>query len=184
VLTYEPQWHSDVNSIYENVTADEIYPYDFLVENVPEEKKRDVDYVLGLMDWEKNIDPDYRKHFFRPPVKCPGADERHGEKWISYGNDYISAKELTLQPGQTVTVTDAAPYGCILIQGHGVFGAFEAEAACMLRFGQLSGDEYFVSAQGAKEGVRITNRSPWEPMVMLKHFGPKNPEMPPAPEQN
>ena len=24
VLTYEPQWNSDVNSVYENVTADEV----------------------------------------------------------------------------------------------------------------------------------------------------------------
>jgi len=181
VLTYEPQWHSDVNSVYENVTANEIYPYEFLVENVPEDKKRDLEYILDLMDWEKNIDPDYRKHYFRPPVDCPGGDERHLEKWIAYGNDYVSAKELTVQPGQTVTVRDAAAYGCILIQGHGTFGPFQAEAACMLRFGQLSGDEYFVSAQAAKEGVTIANRSPWEPMVILKHFGPKNPEMPPAP---
>jgi hypothetical protein len=52
-LTYEPQWSSDVNSVYENITSNEVYPYEFPVENCPVKKKRDIDYVLSLMDWEK-----------------------------------------------------------------------------------------------------------------------------------
>ncbi len=178
VLTYEPQWNSDVNSVYENVTSGEIYPYEFLAENCPEDKKRNVDYILSLMDWEKNVDPHYKKHYFRPPILCPHSDERHTEKWIAYGNDYIGAKELTIMPGQTVVVKDPATYGCILIQGHGKLGVYDAEAAIMLRFGQLSADEYFVSEATAKEGVTITNHSRWEPMVILKHFGPNHPDMP------
>jgi hypothetical protein len=42
----------------------------------------------------------------------------------------------------------------------------------MLRFGQLSAGEYFVSEAAARRGVTIVNRSKWEPLVMLKHFGP------------
>lgn len=179
-LTYEPQWNSDVNSVYENITAGEVYPYEFLVENCPEDRKRDVDYVLGLMDWEKNIDPNYRKKYFRPPVVCRHSDEKHVEKWISYANDYIGAKELAVMPGQTVTVKDEAAYGCVIIQGHGRFGAYDAETAVMLRYGQMSADEYFVSEAAAREGVSITNKSLWEPMVMLKHFGPNHPDMPKA----
>lgn len=177
-LTYEPQWNSDVNSVYENITAGEVYQYDFLVENCPKDKKYDIDYVISLMDWEKNIDPNYRKHYFRPPVVCSHSDERHIEKWISYANDYIGAKELTVMPGQTVTVKDGAAFGCILLQGHGRLGVYAVEAATMLRFGQMSGDEYFVSEQAAKKGVTIVNESTWEPLVMLKHFGPNHPDMP------
>jgi len=180
VLTYEPQWNSDVNSVYENITAGEVYAYEFLVENCPEDKKRDVDYILNLMDWEKNVDPHYKKKYFRPPIVCPHSDERCTEKWIAYANDYIAAKELTVMPGQTVVVKDAAAYGCIIIQGHGKFGVYDAEAAIMLRFGQLSADEYFVSETAAKEGVTIANHSRWEPMVILKHFGPNHPDMPRA----
>jgi len=178
VLTYEPQWNSDVNSVYENITANEIYPYEFLVENCPEDKKRDVDYVISLMDWEKNIDPHYKKTFFRPPVTCEHSNEQFTEKWISYGNDYVGAKELSIQPGQTVTIKDPVAYGCIMIQGHGKFGEYDAEAAIMLRYGQTSADEYFVSEKAAKEGITITNKSQHEPMVILKHFGPNHPEMP------
>ena len=178
VLTYEPQWNSDVNSVYENITANEIYPYDFLVENCPEDKKRDIDYVISLMDWEKNIDPHYKKTFFRPPITCEHSNEQFTEKWIAYANDYVGAKELTIQPGQTVTIKDPVAYGCIMIQGHGKFGEFDAEAAIMLRYGQTSADEYFVSEKAAKEGITITNNSRHEPMVILKHFGPNHPDMP------
>lgn len=177
-LTYEPQWNSDVNSVYENITSGEVYPYEFLVENCPEDKKRNIDYVLELMDWEKNTDPNYRKHYYRPPVVCKHSDDRHVEKWISYANDYIGAKELTVMPGQSVTVKDEAAYGCILVQGHGKFGVYAAEAAGMLRYGQMSADEYFVSEQAARRGVTVVNESKWEPLVMLKHFANNHPDMP------
>jgi hypothetical protein len=179
VLTYEPQWNSDVNSVYENITANEVYPREFLVENVPAERKNDVDYVLSLMDWEKNVDPHYKQHYYRPPVVA-SADDRHVENWVSYANPYVGAKELTVYPGQTVVVQDQAAYGCILVQGHGKVGAYDAEAAIMLRYGQLSADEYFVSEAAARQGVTIANHSQWEPLVMLKHFGPNHPGMPQA----
>lgn len=177
-LTYEPQWNSDVNSVYENIASGEVYDYDFLVENCPEDKKRNLEYVMGLLDWEKNVDPHYRKHYFRPPVMCPHSDGRYAEKWVAYANDYIAAKELTVQPGQKVVVSDGAAYGCIIIQGHGKFGAYDAEASVMLRFGQPSNDEFFVSEAAAKQGVVIENHSHFQPMVILKHFGPNHPDMP------
>ncbi len=170
-LTYEPQWNSDVNSVFENVVAGEVYPYEFLVENCPADRKHDVDYVMSLMDWEKNVDPHYRKHYFRPPLLA-GGDEHHVEKWVIYATGYIAAKELTLFPGQSATVKDVAAHGCIIVQGHGTFGRWDAEAACMLRFGQSSADEYFVSEPAAREGVKVSNRSTTEPLVILKHFGP------------
>ncbi len=177
-LTYEPQWNSDVNSVYENITSDEVYPYDFLVENCPPDKKLDVDYVISLMDWEKNVDPHYKRHNYRKPIVCLHSDVMHTEKWVIYANDYIAAKELTIMPKQTVTVKDGAAYGCIIVQGHGKFGVYNVEASVMLRFGQASNDEYFVSEDAAKNGIVITNESQFQPMVVLKHFGPNHPDMP------
>ncbi|MBQ7725570.1 MAG: hypothetical protein IJT66_00315 [Clostridia bacterium] len=168
-LTYEPQWNADVNSVFENIVGNEIYPYDFLVENCPPDKSRDLDYVIGLLDWEKNVDPDYRKHFFRPPVVCT-EDENHSEKWVVYGNPYIAAKELTVYPGKTAVIRDDTPYGCILTQGHGTLNGLHAETAVMLRFGQESADEFFVSFNAAHNGLAVKNESPCEPLVMLKHF--------------
>ncbi len=168
-LTYEPQWNADVNSVYENVVKNEIYPYDMLVENCPEDKQQDLDYVISLMDWEKNVDPDYREHYFRPPVVC-GENEAYVEKWIVYGNPYIAAKELTVNPGCEVVIKDETPYGCILTQGHGTINGIQAETATMLRLGQESDDEFFISYDAASTGVVIKNMSKHEPLVMLKHF--------------
>jgi len=178
VLTYEPQWNSDVNSVYENIAAGEVYPYKFLVENCPEDKKFDVDYVLSLMDWEANVDPHYKKRFFRPPLSCLLRDEHCTEEWITYGNDYVGAKQLTLQPGQKTTIKDPVAYGCIVIQAYGTFGSHATEAVGQLRYGQASADEFFVTEVAAKAGVTLSNHSVCEPMVVLKHFGPNHPEMP------
>ena len=178
LLTYEPQWNSDVFSVFENIVDDEVNPYELMVLNCPEDRKHDIEYILSMMDWEKNIDPHFKKKYFRPPIVCAHSDDRHTEKWISYANEYVGAKELTVMPGQTVVVKDDTPYGCIFVQGHGKFGVYDAEAAIMLRYGQLSADEYFVSEAAAKEGVTITNNSAVEPLVILKHFGPTHPDMP------
>ena len=169
VLTYEPQWNSDVNSVYENITAGEVYSYDFLVENCPEDKKQDIDYVLDLMDWDLNVDPRYKHRFFRPPLPAAAGDGWE-EDWITYGNEYVAAKRLTVAPGGAVTLEDLVAYGCIVIQGHGRFGVHPAETATLLRFGQVSADEFFVSEQAAIRGVRVENHSRCEPLVILKHF--------------
>ncbi len=174
VLTYEPQWNSDVNSVHENIATDEAYPYEFLVENCPEDKKRNIDYIMGLMDWEKNIDPHYKKHYYRPPLLVEDDKPGYEERWVSYGNDYIAAKELRIAPGAKVTIIDQAAYGCIIIQGYGSFGPFQAAASTMLRFGQMSEDEFFVGHSRAEQGVVIENKSKTEPMVILKHFGPNS----------
>jgi mannose-6-phosphate isomerase class I len=177
VLTYEPQWNSDVNSVQENVVSGEIYPREFLVAECPPDKKDDIDYIFGLLDWEKNIDPNYKKHYYRPPVTAV-SEKTHTETWVSYANDYFGAKELTVQPRQSVTVRDGAAYGLICTQGRGTFGAFTIEAPALLRFGQQSTDEFFVSEGAAKKGVTVVNQSPVEPLVILKHFGPNHPDMP------
>lgn len=168
-LTYEPQWNSDVNSVYENITDGEIYDYKFLCENCPEDKMRDIDYIMSLMDWEANVDPHYKKIYFRPPVTLE-ENEDYVQKQVAYGNDYIAARELTVFPGKTVTVKDGFAYGLIITQGFGKLGSYDCSTACMLRVGGVSQDEFFVSEKTATEGLTITNKSDSEPLVMLKHY--------------
>jgi hypothetical protein len=49
----------------------------------------------------------------------------------------------------------------------------------MIRFGEMTQDELFVSADVAEQGVRIENLSDTDPLVVLKHFGPGNPDAEP-----
>ena len=99
------------------------------------------------------------------------------ENWICYKSTDFSAKELTVFPGQTVTITDQAAYGIIVMQGRGTFGVWEIETPALIRYGQLTNDEFFVSEQAAKAGVKIVNTSSTDPIVILKHFGPNNPDL-------
>jgi len=59
------------------------------------------------------------------------------------------------------------------VQGHGTLGALEVEAPAQIRFGEMTLDEVFVSAKVAREGITIRNPSGADPLVLLKHFGPK-----------
>ena len=113
------------------------------------------------------------------PVKPLAEMQAAGyvEKWICYKSLAYSAKELTVDPGATVTIYDQAAYGMIMMQGHGKMGVWDIETPALIRYGQLTNDEFFVSEQAAKEGVTIVNRSSSDPIVMLKHFGPENPDL-------
>ncbi len=116
-----------------------------------------------------------------PPV--PVRDKRkmeadgYIENWICYKSESFSAKELTVLPGRIVTIKDNAAYGMIMMQGHGRMGLWDIETPALIRFGQLTHDEYFVSEHAAAEGVKIANLSKTDPIVMLKHFGPENPDL-------
>jgi hypothetical protein len=75
-----------------------------------------------------------------------------------------------------VAIRDAAAYGLILTQGRGVMGKLEVETPTLIRFGEMTQDELFVTAAAAGRGVKIRNTSDKENLVMLKHFGPGNPD--------
>lgn len=188
LCTYEPQWASDVFAVFESMTSDDSsYDWNLLVKQVPEDKHHDLDFLVSLIDWENNIREDFREEFFRPPIPVLEPEEMKSngyfESWISYGNPYVSAKELTVFPGQTVTIKDAGPYGMIMLQGHGKMGVWDVETPVLINFGQLTNDEFFVSAEAAAEGVTIHNPSTCDPLVMLKHFA-ANPEAPEKKSKN
>jgi len=63
------------------------------------------------------------------------------------------------------------------MQGHGKFGVWDIETPALIRYGQLTYDEFFVTEKTAKEGVKIANPSKADPIVLLKHFGPENPDL-------
>ena len=100
------------------------------------------------------------------------AGEGFEQKWIVYGNDYVGGKELIVEPGASVVIEDPCAYGCVVIQGRGTIGSFACESPTLIRYGQLTADEFFVSRDAAVRGVKIVNQSKYEPLVMLKHFGP------------
>ena len=181
LCTYEPQRASDVFAMYQSLVGNQVVPESLLWKDTPPEKQGDYDYLVEVLDWELNVDPYFvQHHFMRPkPVQPPAEMEAGGyrESWICYRAAAYSAKELTVLPGCTAVLRDAAAYGLIMMQGSGRLGVWRADTPTLIRFGQLTHDEFFVSESAARAGVRIVNESPSDPLVMLKHFGPENPDL-------
>jgi hypothetical protein len=183
LCTYEPQRASDVFSMWQSLIADyQLVDKSLFFNQIPADKVGDFAYMLNLLDWEANVDPHFMDNHFLEPrlVGDAAAVESQGcmEKWIVYGNDNFSAKELTVLPGRTVTVKDPVAYGLLCVQGYGRFGAHPISSPNMIRFGEMTEDEAFVTYDAARAGVTITNNSTTQPLVILKHYNPGHPEMP------
>ncbi len=182
LVTYEPQVNSDVFAMFQSQVEGRAVPWDLLVKDVPAEHQRDFDYLLDMLDWGANTDPEFQAHRWFHPKPVTSTDEMaeagYCENWVVYSTPHYSAKELTVHPGRSVTIRDGAAYGLILTQGYGTIGRHDVETPTLIRYGQMTKDELFVSVDAAREGVRISNRSDTEDLVMLKHFGPGNPDAP------
>ncbi|MDD3713899.1 MAG: hypothetical protein PHU16_03435 [Atribacterota bacterium] len=177
LLTYEPQRSSDVFAMFQSLVWDVPTPWELLTKNVPEEHKNDLDYIVSLINWDLNVDPDfYQNRFAEPKLVKPVEEmksEGYEEYWISYKSSDFSAKELRVFPGKTVTIKDEGAYGLITIEGHGQFGSLSIDAPSLIRFGEMTSDELFVTQKAAREGITITNQSENGMLVILKHFGPE-----------
>jgi hypothetical protein len=181
MCTYEPQKASDVFAMYQSLVNEAVIPEELLWNGTPKEDIGNYDQLMEVIDWELNTNPNLLETRFMQPIpvrdEAEMAAQGYSEKWVCYRSDAFSAKELTVFPGQTVTITDAAAYGLIMMQGHGKMGVWNIETPAMIRYGQLTNDEFFVTETTAKAGVQITNYSTTDPIVMLKHFGPANPDL-------
>jgi hypothetical protein len=183
LVTYEPQVASDVFAMFQSEVEGRITPWALMTKDVLPEHHNDLDYLVELLDWDANVNPNFAKdnRCFPKPLKPAAETEADGyrELWITYGTGWYSAKELTVLPKRKVKIRDAAAYGLILTQGYGRFGSLNVSTPSMIRYGQMTEDELFVSEATAREGVTVENLSATDPLVILKHFGPGNPDAEP-----
>jgi hypothetical protein len=181
MCTYEPQKASDVFAMYQSLVNEAIVPEELLWNGTPKDKIGDIDSLMEVIEWDLNVDPFLWQNRFMAPLPVSSEDEMKGngyiENWICYKSDAFSAKELTVLPGASVTIRDNAAYGIIVMQGRGKMGVWDVETPALIRYGQLTNDEFFISENAAREGVTIVNHSQTDPLVMLKHFGPGNPDL-------
>ena len=184
LCTYEPQWGSDVFGMYQNLVEGRAVPWDLLVKDVPADKKQDIDYIVDQLDWESNVDPNFKFNHHLQPIACADtAAEGFVDRWIVYGKvngkQYFTAKELTVDPGAKCTITDKGASSAIVVQGEGFMNKMRVSSPKMIGFNELTEDEVFITEAAAKAGVTFENTSGTEPMVLLRYFGPEvNPDAP------
>jgi len=174
LCTYEPQWGSDVFGMYQSLVEGREVPWSLLVKDMPPAKHQDLDFIVGQLDWEKNVDPNFKANNFLEPIV---ADSGEGweDRWIVYGlvdgQQLFSAKELTVQPGARCVLQDPGASGWLTVQGKGTMGPLNLQTPAMIRFGALTEDEVFITYEAARGGVEIQNTGS-EPLVGLRYFGP------------
>jgi hypothetical protein len=183
LVTYEPQWGSDVFGMYQSMVEGRVVPWNLLVKDMPPDKHHDFDYLVEALDWASNVDPSFKDHHYLEPIPVANtAGSGHFDRWIVYGKidgeELFSAKELTVDPGVKVTIKDKGAYGLIAVQGAGKIGKLALQTPAMIHFGELTEDEVFVGAEAARQGVVFENTGS-EPLVTLRYFGPAtNPDAP------
>jgi len=181
LVTYEPQWGSDVFGMYQSMVEGRVVPWDLLVKDVPKEHHRDLDYLIEQLEWPGNVDPSFKdNHYLEPIVAASG--EGWADRWVVYGKingeELFTAKELTVNPGVKITIRDNGAYGLIAVQGSGWIGKQRLHTPAMIRFNDLTEDEVFVTYDAARKGVVFDNTGT-EPLVTLRYFGPgANPSAP------
>jgi hypothetical protein len=176
LCTYEPQWGSDVFGMFQNLVEGRYVPWDLLVKDMPPDKHQDLDFIVGQLDWDKNVDPNFKEHNYIEAIEAERGDGWI-DRWVVYGlvngEQLFSAKELTIEPGATCRLVDAAASGWITVQGCGRIGPLNLQTPVLIRFGQSTEDEVFISYRAAASGVEVTNTG-GEPLVGIRYFGPNS----------
>ncbi|MDR1930187.1 MAG: hypothetical protein LBQ44_06095 [Treponema sp.] len=180
LVTYEPQRVSDCSAFFQSIMREYFVSRDLLIQVYPQDKREDMSYIVDSLDWEANVDPNFKANHYHEPVPAGNPDTTRSqgylENWIVYGSEDFSAKELTILPGKTVTIKDGAAYGFIMMEGYGTINGQPIETPSMIGYNDITADEMYVCVDAAVKGVEITNLSKYGPIVMLKHFGPDNPD--------
>src|SRR5436309_7806031 len=173
LVTYEPQWGSDVFGMYQSLVEGRYVPRALLTKDFPPDKHNDNAYLVDALDWEANVNPSFKDSHYLEPITATQGDG-YVDRWIVYGTvageELFSARELTVEPGAKATIKDAGAYGLIAVQGSGTIGGHRLQTPAMIRFGELTEDEYFVTQESAAGGVTIANTGS-EPLVTLRYFG-------------
>jgi hypothetical protein len=177
LVTYEPQWGSDVLAMFQSMVEGRPVPRSLLTQDVPQDKHFDLDFLTDLVDWPANIDFEFKKHHYLEPIAIADTEsEGYIDRWVVYGlvdgQQKFSARELTVSPGARATIRDAGASGVVVTQGHGRIGKLEVDCPALIRFGQMTQDEVFISHEAATAGVTFENLSETDPLVTLRYFGP------------
>ena len=176
LCTYEPQWGSDVFGMFQSLVEGREVPWSLLVKDMPKEKHRDLDFIVGQLDWDKNVDTHFKEHnYLEPIVDSSRSGGGCTDRWIVYGTidgqQLFSAKELTIEPGAKCKLQDPGASGWITVQGRGRIGRLNLQTPAMIYFGEETEDEVFITSQAAAAGVEVENTGS-EPLVGLRYFGP------------
>ena len=93
LVTYEPQVNSDVFAMFQSEVEGRIVDWELLTKDVKPEFSKDIDYLISMLDWDANINPEFAKtnKTFPRAVKPEEEmkDQGYREVWVTYGTPYL-----------------------------------------------------------------------------------------------
>ena len=176
LCTYEPQWGSDVFGMFQSLVEGREVPWSLLVKDMPKDKHQDHDFIISRtrLGKERRSRISRNTTIWSRSSITARSGKGYSDRWIVYGTidgqQLFSAKELTLEPGVVHAARPGAS-GWITVQGRGRIGRLPLQTPAMIRFGQATEDEVFITAEAAAKGVEVENTGS-EPLVGLRYFGP------------
>ena len=179
VLTYEPQWNSDVNSVYENIAAGRGLPV-----RVPRGKRPGEPQARRRLRDEPDGLGEERRSALQEALLPAAAPLRGIRRRFLREVDRLRQPLRRGKGADRAAGADRDRAGCGGLRLHPRSGSREVRGvrrgerrACCASASSAATSTSSASRRRAK-ACTITNSSRWEPLVMLKHFGPNNAETP------
>ena len=188
LVTFELQRASDVNAFYQSVRYDGVpMPKEALFADFPPDRKGDLGFALELIDWDENLDPLFKANHYLEPIPVASTSEdavkgKYMSRWVIYGHELLSAREVRLGPKAEVVLRDRYPFVIFAVHGYGEIDGRPLESARSVSLDSLTYDEYFVAEGKAQEGVRVVNKSPSSELVLII-YGPEGSSAPRKPKR-
>ena len=74
LVTYEPQVNSDVFAMFQSLVDGRVVDRSLLTKDVRPEYHNDLDYLVSMLDWDANVNPE----FAQDKSRIPAAGTRRG----------------------------------------------------------------------------------------------------------
>ena len=119
LCTYEPQWGSDVFSMFQSLVEGREVPRALLVKNIPPEKHFDLDFILSELDWEANVDPYFKNNHYLEPVpvadtSSEGIPRPLDRLWKNQRGTTLHRERINSEPGHQM---HHSRQGCLRFDG-------------------------------------------------------------------
>ena len=115
LVTYEPQWGSDVFGMYQSLVEGRAVPWALLVKDSRRRSTTTSTTWSMQLDWEANVDPSFKETTTSSRFVADARRRLDVDRWIVYGKvdgeQLFSAKELTVEARRKVTIKDHGAYG-------------------------------------------------------------------------
>ena len=184
LVTYEPQVNSDVFAMFQSLVEGRIVDWSLMIKDVPPEHHHDHDYLISMLDWDANVNPEFgRSNKVLPQAHLSSCSD--GKRRVSrilgdlrngmvlgQGTDRTAGPDCHGQRQRGIRI-NRHPRARNVRQASGLGANHDP----------LWGDDggRTIRHRRGRQAGRFASRTQAlsDPLVILKHFGPGNPDAEP-----